>query len=175
MLSITRSRWLRHTGCNTLLKRSMTMPLTCSSAGCAIVPMSVEQSNQKKLLPPMCAEQSEQEVVHLEVKTFVPPKKLAGRTGAERYECGGGDFTFGEQYTRRVAGVLRVKKVSIKAATALSTWSHATQLDIPTRTEDKPHVHVVIYLEVRVRIDLHAQFCDLMLIAYRLIVLACVT
>ena len=137
--------------------------------------MSVEQSNQKKLLPPMCAEQSEQEVVHLEVKTSVPPKELAGRTGAERYECGGGDFTFGEQYTLRVAGVLRVKKVSIKAATALSKWSQATQLDIPTRTEDKPHVHVVIYLEVRVRIDLHAPFCDLMLIAYRLIVLACVT
>ena len=80
--------------------------------------MSVEQSNQKKLLPPMCAEQSEQEVVHLEVKTSVPPKELAGRTGAERYECGGGDFTFGEQYTLRVAGVLRVKKVSIKAVTS---------------------------------------------------------
>ena len=68
-----------------------------------------------------------------------------------------------------------MKKVSIKAATALSKWSQATQLDIPTRIEDKPHVHVVIYLEVRVRFDLHAQFCDLKLIAYRLIVLACVT
>ena len=65
----------------------------------------------------MCAEQSVQEVVHL-VKTSVPLKELAGRTGAERHECGGGDFTFGEQYTLRVAGVLRVKKVSIKAATA---------------------------------------------------------
>ena len=76
--------------------------------------MSVEHSNQKKLLPPMCAEQSEQEVVHLEVKTSVPCKELAGRTGAERYDCGGGDyFTFGEQCTLRVAGVLRVKKVSI--------------------------------------------------------------
>ena len=43
--------------------------------------MSVEQSNQKKLLPPMCAEQSEQEVVHLEVKHLFHLKSWQAERG----------------------------------------------------------------------------------------------
>ena len=132
----------------------MPMPLTYSSAGRAI-------------------DLSKRWFTYLEAKVSVPHKELAGRTGAERFECSGDDFILGVLHAP--ACVLRVKKVSIKAATALCKWSQATQLDIPIRSDDKPHVHVVIYLEVRMKIDLHAQFCDLKLIAYRLMVLACVT